>query len=463
MRGMGPIQSTSFGGLLIVWACLTATDVYALTFKEAMERAVANDPQFVAAQANRQASQARVTQAAAENFLQGSISVSTSNNRREYQTRTAPPTQYPLEAYNMSSAQLSFTQPLWRHGNWIAFMQSKIGLEQADYQLQAAGQDMLIRLTQTWFDVMQARDNRIVAESEVRVMQQLFEQALRSHEKGILSTTELEDARAQQAMTSAELAVAESEMAIRQGALEQIIGPASFDPPQLVDNQATPQMGSETLENWLAQAEAGNPLVRAAQRALEASNEEVRKQQAGYEPTLDLVASYGKTSQAAGLTGGQSGFDSYVGSVGLQFNMPLSVGGGQGAKVKEAVAMQDKAIQELEAARRQARMSVKEAWFSWRASKVREAATKLAAQSAEMAVKGAETARLRGIKADIDVLQTRQQLLSAQRDWRRARYDNMLNDLRLQAACGRLTGEELTDIDTSFLYGETKSEVLVVK
>ncbi|OGT37790.1 MAG: hypothetical protein A3K00_09985 [Gallionellales bacterium RIFOXYD2_FULL_52_7] len=108
-------------------------------------------------------------------------------------------------------------------------------------------------------------------------------------------------------------------------------------------------------------------------------------------------------------------------------------------------------------------MSVKEAWFGWRASKVREAATKLAAQSAEMAVKGAETARLRGIKADIDVLQTRQQLLSAQRDWRRARYDNMLNDLRLQAACGRLSGEELTDIDTSFLYGETKSEVLVVK
>lgn len=463
MRGMGPIQSTSFGGLLIVWACLTVTDAYALTFTEAMERAVANDPQFIAAQANRQASQARVTQAAAENFFQGSISVSTSNNRREYQTRTAPPTQYPLEAYNMSSAQLSFTQPLWRHGNWIAFMQSKIGLEQADYQLQAAGQDMLIRLTQTWFDVMQARDNRIVAESEVRVMQQLFEQALRSHEKGILSTTELEDARAQQAMANAELAVAESEMAIRQGALEQIIGPVSFDPPQLVDIQATPQMGSETLEHWLAQAEADNPLVRAAQRALEASNEEVRKQQAGYEPTLDLVASYGKTSQAAGLTGGQSGFDSYVGSVGLQFNMPLSVGGGQGAKVKEAVAMQDKAIQELEAARRQARMSVKEAWFGWRASKVREAATKLAAQSAEMAVKGAETARFRGIKADIDVLQTRQQLLSAQRDWRRARYDNMLNDLRLQAACGRLTGEGLTAIDTSFLYGETKSEVLVVK
>lgn len=449
MRRIGAIQIISLGSLLI--ACLTAAPAHALTFKEAVERAVSNDPQFLAAQANRQASQARVTQAAAGNIFQGSISASTSNNRREYSTRTAQSTPNQIEAYNMSSAQISFTQPLWRHGNWIAYMQSKLGLEQADYQLQAAGQDMLIRLTQAWFDIMQAHDNRIAAEAKAKAMRQHFEQALRAHEKGILSVMELEDARAQQATAGAELAVAESEMEIRQAALEQIIGPVSFTPPQLADDYAFPLMGRETLEHWLLQAEAGNPLVQAAQRALDVANEEVRKQRAGYEPTLDLVASYGKTSQAAGITGGQAGFDSYVGSVGLQFNMPLSVGGGQGAKVKEAVAMQDKAIQELEAARRQARLSVKEAWFNWRASQMREHAARQAVHAAEMAVKGAETARLRGIKADFDVLQARQQLAIAQRDWRRARYDNLLNDLRLQAACGQLDGNKLVALDQVFI------------
>lgn len=451
MRKIVAIHSKSLGALLIAWICLTVSPAHAISFKEAVGLAVINDPKFLAAQADVQASRARMAQAAAENFFTGSLTASTSNNRREYSTRTMPPTSYPLEAYNMSSAQLSFTQPLWRHANWISFMQSKLGLEQADYQLQAAGQELLIRLVQAWFDVMQSRDNRIAAESKVKAMQQLLEQAQRAHEKGILSATELAAARAQLATAIAELAVTESEMEIRQGALEQIVGPFFLVPPQLLDDHVTPQMGSDTLAYWLEQAEAGNPSVRAAQRALDAANEEVHKQQAGYEPSLDLVASYGKTSQAAGLSGGQSGFDSYVGSVGLQLNMPLSPGGGQRAKVKEAVAMQDKAIQELEAARRQTRQSVKEAWFNWRASQMRETAAKQAMQSTEMMVKGAEAARQRGIKADTEVLQARQQQAMALRDWRKARYDSLLNSLKLKAACGQLDAEQLIALDAIFV------------
>jgi len=437
-----------------VFLCATlllGTPASGLSFKEAVERALSNDPTYLAAQANLRASRERITQAAAENFFQGSISASTSNNRREYTTRTSPPpANVPLEAYNTSSAQLSFTQPLWRHSSMIAFSQSKLGWKQADHQLHAAGQDMLVRLTQAWFDAMQARDNVHAADAQVQTAQQQLESSQRANAKGILSRTNLEDARAKHEQALAEQAMAQSELEIKLGALEQIIGPLQLSPPILSDQYPSPQMGTDTLEHWLAIAEENNPALLAAQRGLDAANEEVRKQQAGYEPTLDLVASYGKTSQAAGITGGQAGFDSYVGSVGLQFNMPLSVGGGQSAKVREALAMKDKAVQELEAARRQARMSVKEAWYTWRASAVRETSSHQSVISAELNLKGAESARERGIKSDIDVLQAGQQLSIAQRDWHKARYDSILGNFKLQAACGQLDVEHLVALDKAF-------------
>ena len=439
------------GVSLFTLSCAFALPVCALSFKDAVERALSNDPTFLAAQANRQAARERVTQAASENFIQGTLSASTSNNRREYTARTTPPpNNVPLEAYNMSSAQLSFTQPLWRHSSMIAFAQSKLGVQQADYQLNAAGQDVLIRLTKAWFSIMQARDNIQVAEAQERTAQQQLDLSQRANAKGILSLTDLEEARTKHDQAVAELVMAQSENEIALGALEQILGTVQTRPPKLSGKYPDMQTGAETLEQWLEKAETNNPSLQAARRALDVANEEVRKQQAGSEATLDLVASYGKNSQAAGISGGQAGFDSYVGSVGLQFNMPFSPGGGQRAKVREALAMKDRAIQELEAARRQARMDVKEAWFTWRASVAREAAALQAKQSAVLNVKGAQSARERGLKADIDVMQAEQQLAIAQRDWHKARYDSLLSQARLSASCGELSLEYLSHFDSAF-------------
>ena len=117
LNGLRKLQRFAF----LCATLLLATPASGLSFKEAVARALSNDPAFLAAQANLSASRERITQAAADNFIQGSISASTSNNRREYTTRTSPPpANVPLEAYNMSSAQLSFTQPLWRHSSMIA-------------------------------------------------------------------------------------------------------------------------------------------------------------------------------------------------------------------------------------------------------------------------------------------------------------------------------------------------------
>lgn len=427
---------------------VAAASVPALTLKQAVELAMSNDPVFLAAQASLNVSRERARQAVAGLLPQLNASANTTANRRRYAPHTnPPPTNIPMERYNSNAAEIKLAQPLWRHGSVIALAQANLAVDQADYQLRAAAQDLLVRLTQAWFDTMQARDGMMSADAQVLTVRQRLELAQRGHEKGVLAQTDVEDARAKFEQANAELAVAQSDLEIKLATLEQIIGAAELTPPLLAEHFALMSFDGNTLEPWLRQVETGNPSLLAAQRALDAANEEVRKQRAEHEPTLDLVASYGKNSQGVGISGGQTGFDTRMGTVGLQFNLPLYAGGGQNAKVREALALQEKAAQELEAARRKARLEAKQAWYGWRAGQVRESSARQELQSAELALKGAQSARTRGVKADTDVLQAQQRHAVALRDWRKARYDVVIHQVKLKAASGQLSSDDLLVLD----------------
>lgn len=425
--------------------------VHALTLKEAVELAIGNDPVYLGAQANLNVSRERARQAVAGLLPQLNVSASTTANKRRYAPHTnPPPANIPMERYNSNAAEIKLTQPLWRHGSVIALTQANLAITQADYQLSAAAQDLLVRLAQAWFDTMQARDGLMSVDAQVQALQQRVELAQHAYDKGVLAQTDVEDARARFEQATAERAVAQSDLDIKLATLEQIIGSAEYTPPLLAEQFALPPFEGNTLDLLLSEAEAGNPTLLAAQRALDAANEEVRKQRAGHEPTLDLVASYGKVAQGAGISGGLNGFDARQGTVGLQLNLPLYAGGGQNAKVREALALQEKAAQELEAARRKVRLDAKRAWYGGRASRVRESSARQALHSGELALKGALSARSRGVKADADVLQAQQLRAVALRDWRRARYDAVVSQVKLKAASGQLNGDDLLALDQAF-------------
>ncbi|KAF0200245.1 MAG: TolC family type I secretion outer membrane [Gallionellaceae bacterium] len=430
--------------------------VNAMTLTEAVELAWSNDPTYLAAKASLHVSYERTNEAVAGLLPQLTVSANTTANLREYNQHTQPPPAVasPIERFNSNSAQLNLTQPLWKRSSTIAMTQANFALGQAKYQLNAAAQDLLIKLAQAWFDVMQARDGTMPAEAQVRVAQQQLEVSQRGYDKGVLSLTELEDAHAKYEQAIAEHAAAQSELEIKLATLEQIIGPVSLIPPVLVDQFASPKFDSNSLEEWLTQAEEHNPTLLAAQMALYVANEEIRKQRAGHEPTFDLVASYTRSAQDVGISGGQLGFDSRQTAVGLHFNMPLYAGGGQSAKVREALAQCYKAEQELEAARRNARLAAKQAWFTLRVSQVREASGLKSVQSTALALKGEQSARTRGLKANHDVLKAQQQNAVALRDWRKARYDTILSQIKLKAACGQLTSDDLEVLDKALITGQ---------
>lgn len=459
------ITSRFFVKVLICASIVTSTNpVHALTLNDAIEQALHNDPTYLAAQANADASRARSSQAFARLMPQLTASANTNDNRRDYNLLNSRGNSIP-EHYNSHGAQVNLTQPLLHAEKYLALNQADLQVNQADYQLAAAEKDLLMRLVQAWLDIRQARDVVTVADSRLQASQKEMDLARQASEKGVMSMTELEAAHAKRDQAQAEQVTAQTEHSLKLAELEQIIGSSDAPVSAVLSNRVSalnPDQG--TPEQWIAQAESGSPAILAARRALDAANQEVSKQRAGHLPTLDLIASYNNATQGSGLTGGQAGFRSTVNSIGVQLNVPLFSGGEQNAKVNEALAMRDKAGYELEATRRSTHLKIKQAWLTLKSSQARQQSGQQAAKSASIALKSAEAQRANGLKADLDVLQAQQQRDEVLRDWNKARNDAILNYLKLRAETGQLTGRDVSGMerkDSSVIPDEGPSTAII--
>lgn len=435
------------GSVLFTLAMAMALPASALTLTEALAQARRSDPQFLSAQANHAAISERSNQAFGALLPQLSVAANTTANQRRYETKNST---IPVadDTYNSSSAQLTLNQHIWHSPSRIASAQADAALNQARYQLALAEQDLLVRLAQAWFDAMVARDTMSFCDRQQEATQHQWEQARRAAENGLITGPMLQDARSKYDQALAEQASALTDLSIKLATLEQIIGVVAAPPGATLspDFPAKDPRG-KSLEQWLADAEARHPGVLAALNALDAANEEVRKQEAGHEPTLAAVATYGRNGQTAGSFPGQNGYEITQASVGLQLNIPLYSGGTQSAKVREAIALQEKAAQELESAKRNARLMVKQAWFTWQSGFVRQTAALQANRYTSLALQAAIKGKASGVKTELDVLQARQQLANSARDLQKARYEMITSYLRLQAAVGQLSDAELTALD----------------
>lgn len=433
--------------VLFALAGVCMTPAWSLTLGEALAQARQSDPQYLSAQANHTAASERENQAFGALLPQLSMSANTSENRRRYETKNTD-TPAAEDVYNSSNAQLSLNQHLWHRPSWFARTQAEAALNQARYQLALAEHDLLVRLAQAWFDVMAARDALIFCTRQQEATQYQWEQARRAADNGLATSTMLEEARTKYDQAVADQAGALTDLHIKLAALEQITGSVAAPPDVTLKTEFVPKdPRGKTLEQWLADAEAKNPGVLAARAAADAANEEVRKQSAGHEPTLDAVATYGRNGQGAGNFPGQNGYEITQATVGLQLTVPLYSGGTQSAKVREALAMQDKAAQDLEAAKRNARQVVKQAWFTWYAGLARHTAASQASKFTTLALQSATKGKASGVKTELDVLQARQQQANAMKDLQKARYEMITSHLKLLAATGELADTELTSLD----------------
>ena len=162
---------------------------------------------------------------------------------------------------------------------------------------------------------------------------------------------------------------------------------------------------------------------------------------------MDLVGTYGSYSTTGSTGAGPAGSDIRSATIGLQLALPIYAGGATNSRVREALALQEKVRSDLENSRRQAALTARQTDLGVTNGMAQVKALEQALISSETALASNKLGYEVGVRINIDVLNSQQQVFSTRRDMSRARYDTLMNGLRLKASTGNLSESDLEEVN----------------
>lgn len=434
-----PIACRRLAVVLAAASALAVTPASAATRSEIVEMARASDPQFGAARAAALAGQEKRVQGRAGLLPQVTLT-GTLRDRREMGTlardtvRTGTP----------STLTLNATVPVVRRASLDAYQQGEQQAELAQLQLRVAEQDLLLRVSRAYFDVLQAQEVLASMAAQRAALAQQLAQARRGHEIGMLPVTDLNEAQARHDLAVAQEVAGRNDVELKRRVLQKSIA-REVPPLAGLDAQQDVLIHAEDqLRDWMARAPEDAPSVAAARMAEQVARTELARQQAGHYPTLDLVASANYNSDSLTVTAGQT----RQAAIGLELNVPIYQGGMTNSRIREAAANLERAGQDLANARAQARLDASQAYLGVLSGQALQAALRQAKTSGELQVRSTTRGAEVGTRTRTDVLNAMQQLYATLKELANARYQVLLASLQLKSAAGVLGDADLRGLDT---------------
>lgn len=437
MKTRDPVHATRLASAVALALFMLPASAFATDLMQAWRDALAIDPLLAGARAQLEATRERVPQARAG--LLPAVNANLAASRQAVDSSLRDDRYY----VNPKNYALQLTQPLLRLQNLEAYEQSKLSVAVSEAQLAQARQDLMLRVSQAYFDVLGAQDNLETIRAQMRAISEQLASAKRNFEVGTATITDQQEAQARYDLASAQELAALNDLEVKRAVLAQLTGK---DVPALKPLRAgvalqAPQPAR--IAEWTQGARNDNPAVQQARVAAEIARREIDRQRYGHYPTLDLVSSVGR--QASSTPQG-IGYTTTAGSVGVQFSLPIFAGGGIDARVRESANLRDKALSDLETARRTAEQGARTAFLGVSSGLAQVNALEAAEKSSRLALESNQLGYQVGVRINIDVLNAQQQLYTTRRDLAKARYDVLVNGLRLKSSAGTLSESDMEAI-----------------
>ncbi len=404
------------------------------------ETARVYDASYQSAKLQYEATVARADQARAGTLPTVGLSMGISRTHLDANIAVPKPT------YGSQNATINASQPLYRPANQIAYEQGRKSLVAGQAAVETAEQDLIVRVSQGYFDVLAAQDGvAFVAAQKTAVAEQLAA-AKRNFEVGTSTITDTREAQARYDLVLAQEIAAANDLLVKKIALDRLVGNDGTSPRPLAPPVVLPALVPTDVNAWVNQAIDMHPLLRQAMVALEVAQLETRKAQAGQKPTLDLNGSFAMNHNDGSAS---SRLDSRtnIATVALAFNLPLFTGYAVQNRIKETLALEEKARSDLEAARRTVSQATRAAYFGVLSGQGQAKALEAAEASSQSSLDANKLGYQVGVRINIDVLNAQSQLFQTKRDLAKARYDVLVGGLRLRQANGSLTASDLQAIE----------------
>lgn len=403
------------------------------------EAAKGYDATYLAAKSQFDATIAKSEQAKAAILPTAGLAISSTSTNQEVQ-----PT--PARTYSAQTATISESQPLYRPANWASYGQGKKAADLAKAQWEQADQDLIVRVTQAYFDVLASTDNLAFVKSQKTAVGEQLASAKRNFEVGTSTITDSREAQARFDLVTAQELAAENDLLVKSLALKQLVGQQNAQPKPLKAPVVLSPVVPADVNQWVDQSQTKHPAVQQADVALEVARLETQKAEAGHKPTLDLVGSY-TAANNSGSSASPADSRVNVATVGLNLNLPLFAGFSTQSRIKETLALEEKARADLENAKRSVAQGTRTAYFGVQSGQAQVLALQAAEASSQSALEANQLGYQVGVRINIDVLNSQSQLFDTKAKLAKARYDVLVGGLRLRQASGTLTADDLQSIN----------------
>ena len=345
--------------------------------------------------------------------------------------------------YTQEVYQLQLRQPIYNRNNFDVYEQSKLQVNAGEIQFEQARNDLALRVAQAYFDVLAAQDVISFLGAQKTAITEQLESAKRNFEVGTATITDTHEAQARFDLALAQEIAANNDLEVKRNALAVITGQV---PPELRSLRSGVKLTSpepSSMDKWVQSAEAGNFSVIVQGLLVDIAKLEISRNRAGHFPTLDGVATQ---SQRKDLTF-TSPTTNTTSAVGLQLTIPLFAGFSTTSKIREAISLENQARANLDTAKRAAMQNARAAYLGVQSGLSQIRALEAAEVSSNSALESNKLGYDVGVRINIDVLNAQQQLYSTRRDLAKARYDTLINGLRLKAAAGTLGEVDLAELN----------------
>jgi outer membrane protein len=432
-------RSLSFSIISAILFGLSAqfSPALAMDLLEAWRLARAKDPQLAIARYQLDAVKERVV--IARSLLASNVSASGSVTQQQVDSNKDV-----VKSFLSQNYSVNLSYPLYRKPATEALEQSKLVNVQTDLQANYVEQELILRVAQAYTDVLAAQDAMRAAQGQRRAALEQFNVIQRSFSSGGAARLDLQDATARADISQAQEAAARNELLSKKASLQVLTGTSDFELLRVRPNFSLSVPEQSQTNTWVQQARSANLLVQQAELGAEIAKREVSKQNAGHKATVDLIGSVGRSNNASVTF---IGVNQTTAQLGLQFNLPIYSGGGVDAKTREAIALYNKANSELESIRDQSEQNVRQALVRLNSGRALVQALTVAVESSKVALDVTQKGFQGGARVNIDVLNALQQVFNTSRDLARARYDLLLDSLKLKQAAGNLRLDDLSALN----------------
>lgn len=429
---------------IIILLGLFNTPLLAQNLVDIYQLAEQNDASIRIARANYEAAKESLPIAISTRRPQVNLSAQqsiseTNNSRTSISTATGNNTTENL------GYTLSLSQTLYNAETSAQVDSAEATVLQAAADYEAAQQELIIRVANSYFDILSAQDSVKFSRAEQNAIARQLEQAQKRFEVGLIAITDVHEAQALYDSALAQTLLAENVLDNAFQALQVIIAqPSSSSLAELGKELPLIIPQPADIQAWVDISLQNNKNLIAALAASQAAKFELQRQSRTHYPTVDFSASY-TDSWIDDDQFGDSNQDDI--SLRVQLNVPLFTGGRIDATRQQAasayLSAQNTALLQNRLTSQQTRI----AYLGVVSGIGQVKAFKQALNSSMTALEATEAGFEVGTRTSVDVLASLRDTFRAQRDYSSSRYDYLINTLTLKQAAGLLTADDLSVIN----------------